>query len=243
MEQQPANKMASHATPFFESCACASSDTACFVDDNAYPIPSARNLELYRLQLEAPARAVVIGIDEVGRGAVAGPLTVAAVALPNAPMIDGLDDSKKLSASCREELAAVIRKTALAIGISHVSPRRIDRLGMARALRIAMLEALAATGLEPNLLLIDGTPLHLHPAERSIVRGDGSVACIAAASIIAKVTRDSIMEKFDGACPQYGFAQHKGYGTPAHIEAICAYGLSPLHRRTFCRNYMQERLF
>ena len=204
---------------------------------------SKRTLELYCLQLDAPYEAVVIGIDEVGRGAVAGPLTVAAVALPLNPMIDGLDDSKKLSAPRREELAAVIRETALAIGISHVAPCRIDKLGMARALRIAMLEALAATGLEPTLLLIDGNPLHIHPAERSIVKGDGSVACIAAASIIAKVTRDSIMGKLDGIHPQYGFAQHKGYGTASHIESIRAYGLSSLHRRTFCQNYVQERLF
>ena len=199
--------------------------------------------ELYRLQhAEAPG-AVVIGIDEVGRGAVAGPLTVAAVALPYAPMIDGLDDSKKLSASRREELAEKIRDQALAIGVKHISSRRVDSLGVARALRIAMLEALALTGLEPDLLLIDGNPLHLHPAERSVIKGDSSVACIAAASIIAKVSRDAIMCRLDEVRPLYGFAQNKGYASSAHIQAIRTHGLSSLHRKTFCRGFLQGSLF
>ena len=204
---------------------------------------SAHTRDLYRLQREAPAGSIVIGIDEVGRGAVAGPLTVAAVALPLDPMIEGLDDSKKLSANKREECAACIRELALGVGIAHVAPKRIDRLGMAQALRIAMREALEATALQPDLLLIDGNPMHLHPAEQSIVKGDASVACIAAASIIAKVTRDAIMCSFDALFPEYGFMKHKGYASSAHIEAIRTHGLSSLHRRSFCQNFFQERLF
>ncbi|MDR2714322.1 MAG: ribonuclease HII [Coriobacteriales bacterium] len=202
-----------------------------------------RALELYSLQREAYANAVVVGIDEVGRGAVAGPLTVAAVALPLAPLIVGLDDSKKLSAKKREKLHAEIFEQAVAIGIGHVAPRRIDSLGMARALRIAMLEALAKTGLEPDAVLIDGNPVNIHPNERCIIKGDSSVACIAAASIVAKVTRDALMGKFDVLHPQYGLAQNKGYASAKHIEAIKEHGISKIHRKTFCTNFMQESLF
>ena len=204
---------------------------------------SNHTLELYTLQLEAPQGSVVIGIDEVGRGAVAGPLTVAAVALPASPLIEGLDDSKKLSAARREELADTIHSVALAIGIAHVEPQRIDSLGMARALRIAMLEALAATKLEPDLLLLDGNPMGLHPAEQAIIKGDASVACIAAASIVAKVARDAIMITLDSACPGYDLAHNKGYASAAHIKAIQEQGTSCEHRKTFCQNFFQGRLF
>ena len=198
---------------------------------------------MYLLQCAEPAEAIVIGIDEVGRGAVAGPLTVAAVALPLSPMIEGLDDSKKLSPKRREKLAEEITTHAIAIGISHVDPRSIDSMGMARALKTAMLEALANTELEPDLLLIDGNPMHIHPAEQSIIKGDGSIACIAAASIVAKVKRDALMCELDVVQPEYGFSQHKGYASAAHIEAIRTHGLSSYHRKTFCQNFMQERLF
>jgi len=204
---------------------------------------SAHTLGIYRLQHEAPPGMLIIGIDEVGRGAVAGPLTVAAVALPCEPMIEGLDDSKKLSARERESLSIQIREIAYAIGVAHIAPRRIDTMGMARALRHAMRAALADTGLKPDLVLIDGNPMGIHPTERSIIKGDASVACIAAASIIAKVTRDAIMVKLDGICPRYGFAQNKGYASAAHIAAIKEEGLSPLHRKTFCQSFLQESLF
>ncbi|MDR2492621.1 MAG: ribonuclease HII [Coriobacteriales bacterium] len=206
-------------------------------------MPDEHTRALYRLQSEQPAGSCVIGIDEVGRGAVAGPLTVAAIALPLAPMVEGLDDSKKLSPRRRDELAVCIKDAAIAWGVAHVAPARIDRMGMARALRLAMLEALEATDCAPDLLLIDGNPVHIHPQEHCVVKGDATVACIAAASIIAKVTRDAIMVKLDAHYPEYGFVRNKGYATAEHQDAIRSYGLTKLHRKSFCTGILQERLF
>jgi ribonuclease HII len=203
----------------------------------------ARTRALYAEQQTAEPDAIVVGIDEVGRGSVAGPLTVAAVALPLEPRILGLDDSKKLSAAQREALAEQIRGSARAIGIAHIDAYEIDRVGMSRSLRTGMLAALEATGLIPDLVLIDGVALHIHPRERCIIKGDGKVACIAAASIIAKVTRDALMVECDARYPGYGLAGNKGYASAEHIEAIKRQGLSPLHRNSFCQGFLQESLF
>jgi ribonuclease HII len=202
-----------------------------------------RTLGLYQAQLQLPPDAVVVGIDEVGRGAVAGPLTVAAVALPRHPQIYGLDDSKKLKPEVREALAAEIHAKAAHIGLAHVEPAVIDRVGMSKALRQAMLAALQSCGAEPDAVLIDGRPVNIHPKERCIVKGDGKVACIAAASIVAKVARDALMADLDASCPGYGFAQHKGYATERHVELIRKLGLSRHHRVTFCAHFLQESLF
>ncbi len=201
---------------------------------------------LYGQQRQAGAAACVIGVDEVGRGSVAGPLTVAAVALPLEPMVMGLNDSKKLTAAKREQVAVDIRKQALAIGISHIQPDVIDSIGMAKSLRDAMLEAIKACencGVAADLVLIDGNPMHIHDKEQCIVKGDSSVACIAAASIIAKVTRDKLMDEADEQHPGYGFSANKGYASAAHISAIKEKGLSPIHRRSFCGNFLQQSLF
>lgn len=202
-----------------------------------------RDSDLYQLQRQAGAGAIVVGIDEVGRGSVAGPLTVAAIALPLEPMLSGLDDSKKISTLRREQLAPQIKACALAVGIAHISPEQIDSLGMARCLRMAMIQALEETGLTPDLVLIDGNPVHIHPKERAIVKGDGSVACIAAASIVAKVTRDALMVEADQCYPGYGFADSKGYASKQHISAIKERGLTAFHRASFCRGFIQESLF
>ena len=202
-----------------------------------------RSRSMYELQLQAGADAIVIGIDEVGRGSVAGPLTVVAVALPLEPMILGLNDSKKLSAARREELAVLIRTHALAVGIAHIAPDQIDSFGMSQCLRSAMVQALEATGLTADLVLIDGNPVHIHPRERAVVKGDGSVACIAAASIVAKVTRDAFMVEADALYPGYSFASSKGYASEEHIAAIKERGLSDIHRASFCQNFLQESLF
>jgi ribonuclease HII len=199
--------------------------------------------DMYQEQRALGAQALVVGIDEVGRGSVAGPLTVAAVALPLDPQIAGLDDSKKLSAKRREALSAAIHDTALAIGIAHIDPGQIDSLGMSRCLRLAMLQALEQTGLEPDVLFIDGNPVHIHPAERAVVKGDGQIACIAAASIVAKVARDALMVEADSIYDGYGFAANKGYASAAHIQAIRQLGLSPIHRKTFCQNFFKQQLF
>ena len=136
---------------------------------------------------------IVAGVDEVGRGPLAGPLTVAAVVLPPQPVIVGLDDSKKVSSKRREELALQIMEQASAFGVAHIEPAEIDACGMAASLRVCMTRALKACGVEPDCVLLDGNPMNIHPRERNIVKGDGKAACIAAASILAKVTRDRIM--------------------------------------------------
>lgn len=195
---------------------------------------------MYELQRSLGGDGLVVGVDEVGRGALAGPLTVGAVALPADPKVWGVNDSKKLTPAHREELAARIAEVAVAIGIAHVPPESIDAVGMAVALRMAMTQAIANTGVEPDAVLIDGNPVHVHPLEKTIVKGDGRVACIAAASIVAKVTRDHIMVAYDKEYPEYHLAECKGYGSSEHIEAIRRYGLTPIHRASFCRNFVLE---
>ena len=198
---------------------------------------------LYELMREAGEDAVVVGVDEVGRGSLAGPLTVAAVVLPLEPLILGLDDSKKLTPQKREEVALEIRRHARGIGIAHSTPASIDADGITTCLRRCMAQAIELTGIEPDLVLIDGNPIHAHPKERCSVKGDGRVACIAAASIVAKVTRDRIMVEADADYPGYHFAQSKGYGSPQHCEAIRQKGLTDFHRKSFCGGFLQETLF
>ena len=189
---------------------------------------------------ELGGSGVVVGLDEVGRGPLAGPLTVAAVVLPDEPKIEGLDDSKKLSPKRREELAARIEATACAIGLCHIEPARIDAEGMGACLRAAFRGALESCGVDADAVLVDGNPLHIHPGERNVVKGDGKVACIAAASIYAKVARDALMVELAGSYPAYGFERNKGYGTPEHIEALREIGASPAHRMSFLGNILSE---
>ena len=160
------------------------------------------------------------------------------------PSSGALNDSKKLSAARRELLAARIAEHALAIGFGRVEAAEIDRMGMAQALRRAVESAVADTGLVPDCVLMDGNPLHAVPDERDVVHGDARVACIAAASIVAKVTRDELMVELDAEYPGYHFAQSKGYASPEHITAIRARGLTEQHRVSFCGNFLQtEPLF
>lgn len=204
----------------------------------------ARVRAMYELAQELGGSGLVLGVDEVGRGAVAGPLTVAAVALPMEPPIIGLNDSKKLSAARRELLSEKIHEVARAIGIYHVPPTRIDAIGMARAIREAMAgavrEAARTAGAEPDAVLIDGNPVHVHPREMCVVKGDATVAPIAAASIVAKVCRDAIMVEAEKTWPGYGFASCKGYAAASHIAAIRERGLTPYHRATFCTRFVGE---
>lgn len=199
---------------------------------------------MYDLQTELGGNGLVLGVDEVGRGALAGPLTVAAVCLPSDPIVWGINDSKQLSPAQRETLASRIADAAVAIGIAHVEPATIDAVGMSSSLRLAMYQAIKDSGVEPDCVLIDGNPVHAHPLEKCIVKGDASVACIAAASIVAKVTRDALMVAYDEEYPGYGFARSKGYGSADHIHAIGELGLSPIHRVSFCGNFLKTaRLF
>ena len=196
---------------------------------------------MYREMRELGGEGVVIGVDEVGRGSVAGPLTVCAVCLPSESIIWGLNDSKKLTPSRREVLAARIAEVAQGIGLYHVPAHRIDDIGMAAALREAVAGAVRDTGLTPTCVLMDGNPLGAVPHERDIVHGDARVACIAAASIVAKVARDAHMVELDALYPGYHFAESKGYASPEHIAAIRAHGLTEEHRVSFCGNFLETR--
>lgn len=199
---------------------------------------------LYALQEELGGTGMVLGVDEVGRGAVAGPLTVAAVALPSTPLIWGLNDSKQLAPARREALAQQIESIALAVGIAHIAPAEIDRMGMGAALREAMAQAIQNSGVDPDCVLIDGNPVHVHAREVCVVKGDARIACIAAASIVAKVTRDALMVEYDALYPAYHLRECKGYASAAHIEAIRRMGLSEIHRVSFCGNFVETpRLF
>ncbi|MDO4595699.1 MAG: ribonuclease HII [Coriobacteriaceae bacterium] len=200
-----------------------------------------RVLEMYRAMEEFSFGETVLGVDEVGRGSVAGPLTVCAVCLPKDPIVWGVNDSKKLSAAKREILAAQIGEVARAVGVCHIPPARIDEVGMARVLREAVAGAVADTGLTPDCVLMDGNPLGAVPNEVDVVHGDARIACIAAASIVAKVTRDELMCELDQEVPEYHFAASKGYASPEHIAAIRKYGLSPYHRASFCGNFLQTQ--
>ncbi len=176
----------------------------------------------------------IAGVDEAGRGPLAGPVVAAAVILdPNQP-IAGLNDSKKLTEAKREKLYIEIYEKALAVGVGQALVEEIDRLNILQATFLAMQRAVAELSITPGQLLIDGNlcPKFSIPA-RAIIRGDESEPCISAASIIAKVTRDRMMVDFEHNFPGYGFAQHKGYGTKIHLQALATLGVTPEHRRSF----------
>lgn len=194
--------------------------------------------EMYRFERVLGGKGIILGVDEVGRGSIAGPLTVCAVALPAEPKIWGLNDSKQLTPARREELAAQIAEMAQAVGIAHIEPATIDALGMAACLRQAVAQAIAATGVEPDCVLLDGNRLGAHPKEKNVVKGDARIASIAAASIVAKVCRDELMCTYDLQYPGYHLAACKGYGSPDHIAAVRSKGLTPLHRRSFCEGIL-----
>ena len=176
----------------------------------------------------------VAGVDEAGRGCLAGPVVSGAAVLRPGWCPDGLDDSKKLTAAVRESLYDVILEGALAWGAFAVWPREIDRTNILRASLKSMAGAVRLLGRIPDLVLVDGnqTPPLDHPCE-CVVKGDGRSAAIAAGAIIAKVTRDRIMIDLDRRFPEYGFAAHKGYGSPDHLAALSEHGPSSLHRFSF----------
>jgi ribonuclease HII len=174
------------------------------------------------------------GIDEVGRGPLAGPVVAAAVILDPQAVPAGLDDSKKLSAARREELFAIIAESALAIGIASVTAAEIDAINIRQATLLAMRRAVAALPVQPAGVLVDGNdpPVLACPCE-AVIGGDAQIASIAAASIIAKVTRDAMMARLCQLYPVYGFSAHAGYGTPQHRAALQAHGPCPEHRFSF----------
>ena len=196
--------------------------------------------DLYEFETELRAEGfpLICGVDEAGRGPLAGPVCAAACVLPAGLVIEGLNDSKKLSETRREALYDVITAEALAWAVCLVDEKTIDEINILQATYRAMRGAVSQLGLTPSLCLVDGNrDPGLGLPTRTIVKGDASCASIAAASILAKVTRDRLMKEMDAQYPGYGFAVHKGYGTKAHYAAVERLGLCPIHRRSFFKKH------
>lgn len=205
-----------------------------------------RSRKMYEFQSSLAQGGVVVGLDEVGRGPLAGPLCVAAVVLPEEPIIMGLNDSKQLTHQRREELSQTILEQCRAWSIQFIEPHEIDAAGMSSSLRVAFRRAIAdieSQGVSVDVVLLDGNPMKIDDREINVIKGDGKCASIAAASIIAKVARDSLMVSHAAEYPEYGFDSNKGYGSAQHIEAIEKFGLTPLHRVSFCGAFTQDSLF
>lgn len=199
------------------------------------------NLWQYENEAFAGDVKLVCGVDEAGRGPLAGPVCAAAVILPPELEIPGLNDSKKLTDKKRRELYDVITAQAVTYGIAFASEQEIDEINILQATFLAMERAMQKLSPQPELALIDGNRAKdFGLPVRTIVKGDSLSASIAAASILAKVTRDRLMEGYDAQYPQYGFAVHKGYGTKRHYEALREFGPSPIHRRTFLKKFYEN---
>lgn len=182
----------------------------------------------------------ICGIDEAGRGPLAGPVVVASVIMPKDSMIEGVNDSKKVSEKKREKLYEEITNTAIAWGVGIIDQREIDEINILNATKKGLTNSLKELEIKPDLILVDAlTNIDtLGIPYRSIIKGDAKSYSIAAASIIAKVTRDRIMRQWDELYPEYGFEKHKGYGTKMHTDAIKEYGPCPLHRKSFIKNFI-----
>ncbi len=192
----------------------------------------------YERQLEQDGCKLIAGIDEAGRGPLAGPVVVASVIMPLDDIVDGINDSKKLSAKKRELLYDKIMEKAVDLHVAIVPAATIDRINILNATKQGMLECI--DGLKKaDCVLIDAVKLQTTARTLSIIHGDALSYSIAAASIIAKVTRDRLMLEYDKQYPQYNFAMHKGYGTAEHIKLLKKYGPCPLHRRSFIKNFVE----
>lgn len=202
-----------------------------------------RIYQLGKYEREYSSFSYICGIDEVGRGPLAGPVVAGAVILPKECDILYINDSKKLSEKKREELYDVIMEKAVAVGLGYSSPERIDEINILQATYEAMREAIKKLEIVPDILLNDAVTIpKVDIIQVPIIKGDAKSISIGAASIVAKVTRDRLMTEYDKVFPEYGFASNKGYGSGAHIEAIKKYGPSPIHRKTFIKNFSPERI-
>ncbi len=193
-------------------------------------------------QAQEQGFTVVCGVDEAGRGPLAGPVCAAAVILPDGLVIEGLDDSKKLTEKKRDALYDVIKENAISYGIAFASVEEIEELNILQATFLAMKRAVESLEVKPDLALVDGNqkpPLDIQA--RTLVKGDAKSPSIAAASILAKVTRDRLMTEIAQQYPQYEFPKHKGYGTKLHYEKIMEHGISPVHRRSFLKKITGEK--
>lgn len=195
--------------------------------------------QMKAFEREYESLGYICGIDEVGRGPLAGPVVAGAVILPKDCQILYLNDSKQLTAKKREELYDVIMEQAVAVGLGFVGPQRIDEINILQATYEAMREAIGKLDPKPDVLLNDAVTIPgVSIRQVPIIKGDAKSVSIAAASIVAKVTRDRLMEQYAQVYPEYGFAQNKGYGAAAHMEAIRQYGPTPIHRKSFIRNLL-----
>ena len=203
----------------------------------AYEKELDRTEKMKEFEKKYSAFSCICGIDEVGRGPLAGPVVAGAVILPKDCDILYLNDSKQLSEKKREELYAVIMEKAIATGLGFVAPQRIDEINILQATYEAMREAVSKLNPQPDLLLNDAVTIPgILVKQVPIIKGDAKSISIAAASIIAKVTRDRLMVDYDTVYPEYGFASNKGYGAKAHLEALKKYGPTPIHRQSFIKN-------
>ena len=183
---------------------------------------------------------LVCGVDEAGRGPLCGPVVAAAVILKPDSKIEGVNDSKKLSEKKREQVYEAIMQNALAVGVGISDVDVIESVNILNATKLAMKEAISKLKVQPEYVLIDGNQMiDITIPGETVVHGDAISESIAAASIIAKVTRDRMLIEWDKEYPEYGFAKHKGYGTKAHIDAIAKYGLTPIHRPSFCTKFVK----
>ena len=187
----------------------------------------------YEKELYTQGIQLIAGVDEVGRGPLAGPVVAAAVILPKACKIPGLNDSKKIPKSKHKEIYEAVLQNAVAIGIGIKDNQVIDQVNIYEATKLAMMEAIGQLEPQPQHLLIDAMKLDLPIPQTSIIKGDANSLSIAAASIVAKVTRDQMMEEFDREYPGYDFAQNAGYGTAKHLAGLDKLGVTPIHRRSF----------
>ncbi len=184
----------------------------------------------------------ICGVDEVGRGPLAGPVVCAAVIMPLDDIIEGVDDSKKLTAKSRERLSALILEKAVACRISLVEPQKIDEINILQATRLCMKNAIEGLEATPDYVLTDGNmTLDIDIPQRNIIKGDALSYTIGCASIVAKVYRDGLMDELAVTYPGYKFESNKGYGTAAHIQAIKERGACPVHRRTFIKNFVGDK--
>ena len=198
----------------------------------------------YEKEMLALGAEYIAGVDEVGRGPFAGPVVCAAVIMPldAENLIDGVDDSKKVKEERREQLAALIRERAVAYKICEESPETIDEINILEATKRCMKRAVEGLSVQPDVVFVDGNfRIDIELPQQNIVRGDALSYSIGAASLLAKVYRDSLMREYDKQYPQYGFARHKGYGTAVHIRALKEFGPCPIHRKTFIKKILEER--
>ncbi len=202
-----------------------------------------KSLWIYEKELIKKGYACVAGVDEAGRGPLAGPVFAAAVILPEGEIIEGINDSKKLSPKKRDELYDIIREKAIAVSSASVDEETIDEINILNATYLAMQKAVAGLDPKPDFVLVDGNRAPVLDIEcDTLVKGDAKSISIAAASIVAKVERDRYIIEMAKKYPEYGFEKHKGYGTKEHCEAILKYGPSPIHRRTFLKKLLGDKM-